>query len=103
MKYVNILAGIRFYGFMILVAMFVLAVIGVTIAMIRSVVSNRRKINLLKSYGCSRYMSGVPAFGDGEFYSWRTEDYRINIDERDVATMSYKNLERYLSNKVNIS
>lgn len=53
----------------------------------------QRKIDLLQSNGFERYLKGVPAYGNGDFYEWRNERQDIRIDERDLAHMSYKELK----------
>ncbi|MDO5547472.1 MAG: hypothetical protein Q4F79_03205 [Eubacteriales bacterium] len=51
-----------------------------------------RKINWLKNHGYERYLSGVPSFGSGAFYSWKNEQTGKRVDERDLKWMSYSRL-----------
>lgn len=99
MKYIEILAGIKFWTFIILVAIFFGVVLLCICYLIIQGIRERRKINLLKSYGCERYVSGVPSVGGGAFYSWKTADYKINIDERDIERITYSRLKEMLENK----
>lgn len=51
-----------------------------------------RKIKWLKNNGYERYLSGVPSFGNGAFYSWKNEHTGKRIDERNLKWMSYNDL-----------
>lgn len=99
MKYINILAGIRFWIIAILIALLLLCFLSFVCFTAIQMIDYKRKIRLLKSYGCERYLSGVPSVGDGAFYSWKTADYKINIDEREMTEMTYKRLKAILENK----
>lgn len=103
MRYINILAGIKFWIFAILVALLLIRFLIFVCCTVAQTIDGKRKIRLLKSYGCERYLSGVPSVGDGAFYSWKTPDYKINIDERDIARMKYSHLKEILEDKTSIS
>lgn len=102
MKYINILAGIKFWIITILVALLLICFLVFVCCTVNQMVDYKRKIRLLKSYGCERYLSGVPSIGDGVFYSWKTVDYKINIDERDITKMKYNRLKKILEDKTTI-
>lgn len=102
MKYINIIAAIKFWIISILVALFLLCILVFVCRSVIQTIDDKRKIKLLKSYGCERYLSGVPSVGNGAFYSWKTTDYKINIDERDITRMKYKQLIKILENKTTI-
>lgn len=102
MKYINILAGIKFWIVAILIALFLICFLVFVCCIVAQNVDSKRKIRLLKSYGCERYLSGVPSVGGGAFYSWKTADYKINIDERDITRMKYSHLKKMLEDKTTI-
>lgn len=102
MKYINILAGLKFWIIAISVALLLICFLVFVCLTVTQMVDDKRKIRLLKSYGCERYLSGVPSVGDGAFYSWKTADYKINIDERDIARMKYKRLKEIMEDKTTI-
>lgn len=102
MKYINILAGIQFWIIAILVALLLICFLVFVCCTVAQMIDDKRKIRLLKSYGCERYLSGVPSVGGGAFYSWKTVDYKINIDERDIARMKYNRLKKILEDKTTI-
>lgn len=102
MKYINILAGMKFWTITILVVLLLICFLVFFSLTVAQMVDGKRKIKLLKSYGCERYLSGVPSVGGGAFYSWKTADYKINIDERDVTRMKYKRLKAMLEHKTTI-
>ena len=102
MKYINIIAAIKFWIISILVALFLLCILVFVCRSVIQTIDDKRKIKLLKSYGCERYLSGVPSVGNGAFYNWKTMDYKINIDERDITRMKYKQLIKILENKTSI-
>lgn len=99
MKYVNILAATKFWFIVILAVILLLCVLIIICCSVIQTIDNTRKIKLLKSYGCERYLSGVPSVGGGAFYSWKTADYKINISERDIAKMKYRHLESLIREK----
>lgn len=103
MKYINILAGLKFWIIAILVALLLICFLVFVCLTVAQMVDGKRKMRLLKAYGCERYLSGVPSVGNGAFYSWKTVDYKINIDERDIARMKYKHLKEILEDKTTIS
>lgn len=102
MKYINILAEIKFWIIAILVALLLIGFLLFACSTLAQMVDEKRKIRLLKSYGCERYLSGVPSVGDGAFYSWKTVDHKINIDERDITRMKYSRLKKILEDKTTI-
>lgn len=100
MKYINILAGIRFYGIVIIVSIFGIYFLFALCRCIISGISDLRKTKLLKKYGCKRYLKGVASVGDGCWYGWKTEDYAFSMDERDIERISYKELKNTLHETV---
>lgn len=99
MKYINVLAGIKLWTILILFVLFLFCILSCVLCVIVQTIKNKRKIKLLKSYGCERYLSGVPSVGNGAYYSWKTPDYKINIGERNVASMKYRDLKELLKTK----
>lgn len=102
MSYINILAGIRLYATIILGALILICYLVIGYCIVIQTIDDKRKIKLLKSYGCERYLSGVSSVGNGAFYSWKTPDYKINVDERDIARMKYNSLKKILEDKTSI-
>lgn len=103
MKYINILAGIILFCLAIPFAfIFTYMLISIYLA-IKKTIRYKRNTKLLEQYGCERYMSGVPAFGNGAFYCWKNKDGNINISETDIMKMKYNRIKNMLKNKIGVS
>lgn len=102
MKYVNILAGIKFWIIALLIALFLICFLVFNGLTLVQIIDGKRKTRLLKSYGCERYLRGVPSVGGGAFYGWKMPDYKINMDERDIERMKYSTLKKILEDKSTI-
>lgn len=57
-----------------------------------------RKVKFLKKNGYTRYLVGVPSFGNGAFYGWKNEILDKRIDEREMERLSYKQFVKKMNN-----
>ena len=76
--------------YIIPIAIFLLIILTVFLHILIDLFKWNRKVKFLKKNGYTRYLVGVPSFGDGAFYGWKNDKLDKRIDERDIEHLSYR-------------
>lgn len=76
--------------YIIPIAIFILIMLTVFLHILIDLFKYNRKVKFLKKNGYTRYLVGVPSFGNGAFYGWKNDENNKRIDEREMEHLSYK-------------
>ena len=74
-------------------------IIWIAFSILYSHIQTKRKVKWLKNNGFIRFLKDVASVGGCAFYAWKNGN--IILDERDIIKMSYKEMVKQLSLKLN--